>query len=97
MRPDFTTKTDFAVHPIISRFSSKNRRILILKDKSIGLIKWQKAGLENLLGSPCIKRRIRGRAIRNYQIGEYQNSPYSFNIAATNIHFNIGRVVEGYG
>jgi len=28
------------------------------EDKSIGLIKWQKAGLENLLGSRCIKRRI---------------------------------------
>jgi hypothetical protein len=30
-----------------------------LKDKSIGLIKWQKGGLKNLLGSPCLKRRIR--------------------------------------
>jgi len=54
-----------------------------LKDKSIGLIKWQKAGLENLLGSPYLKRRIRRRAIRDYQIGEYQNSPYPFNIAPT--------------
>jgi hypothetical protein len=52
-----------------------------LKDKSIGLIKWQKAGLENLLRSPCIKRRIRRSAIRDYQIGEYQNSLYSFNVA----------------
>jgi hypothetical protein len=27
--------------------------------QSIGLIKWGKGGLENLLGNPCIKRRIR--------------------------------------
>jgi hypothetical protein len=46
------------LHPIISRSSSKNRRLPLLKDKSIGLIKWQKAGLENLLGSPYLKRRI---------------------------------------
>ena len=52
-----------------------------MKDKSIGVIRWQKAGLENLLRNPCIKRRIRRWAIRDYQIGEYQNSPYSFNIA----------------
>jgi hypothetical protein len=38
----------------------KNRRVPILKNKSIGLIKWQKAGLENSLGNSCIKRRIRG-------------------------------------
>jgi hypothetical protein len=63
----------------------KNRRILILKDKSIGLIKRQKAGLENLLGSPCIKRRIRRRAIRDYQMGEHKNPPYSFYVAPTNL------------
>jgi hypothetical protein len=54
-----------------------------LKDKSIGLIKWQKAGLENLLGSPCIKRRIRRRAIGDYQMGEHQNPPHPFNVAPT--------------
>ena len=58
-----------------------------MKDKSIGLIKWQKAGLENLLGGPCIKRRIRRRAIRDYQTGEYQNSPYPFNVAPTNLEW----------
>jgi hypothetical protein len=58
-----------------------------LKDKSIGLNKWQKAGLENLLGSPCIKRRIRRRAIREYQTGEYQNSPYPFNVAPANLEW----------
>jgi hypothetical protein len=42
-----------------------------LKDKSIGLIKWQKAGLENLLRGPCIKRRIRERVIRDYLKGEH--------------------------
>jgi hypothetical protein len=54
-----------------------------LKDKSIGLIKWQKAGLENLLGSPCNKRRIRRRAIGDYQMGEHQNPPHPFNVAPT--------------
>jgi hypothetical protein len=52
-----------------------------LKDKSIGLIKWQKAGLENLLGSPCIKRRIRRSAIRDYQMGEHKNPSHPFNVA----------------
>jgi hypothetical protein len=54
-----------------------------MKDKSIGLIKWQKAGLENLLGNPCMKRRIRMRAIRDYQMGEQQNPPHPFNVAPT--------------
>jgi hypothetical protein len=44
----------------------------MMKDKSIGLIKCQKAGLENLGGSPCIKRRIRRRAIKDYEMGEHQ-------------------------
>jgi len=57
----------------------KNRRILIPKDRSIGLITWWKAGLKNFLVSTCIIRRIRRRAIRDYQIGECQNSPYPFN------------------
>jgi len=66
-------------HLIISRCSSENRRNPISRNKSISLIKWWKTGLENLLASPCIKRRIRKRAIRDYQIGECQNSPYPFN------------------
>jgi hypothetical protein len=37
--------------------------------------------LENLLGSPCIKRRIRRRAIRDHQMGDHQNPPCSFNAA----------------
>jgi hypothetical protein len=45
---------------------------LISKNKSIELIIWQEAGLENLLGSPCIKRRIRRRAIKDYQTGEHK-------------------------
>jgi hypothetical protein len=54
-----------------------------LKDKSIGLIKWQKAGLENLLGSPCIKRRIRVRAKKEYWGGEHQNPPHLYYVAPT--------------
>jgi hypothetical protein len=33
-------------------------------------MKWWKAGLKNFLVSTCITRRIRRRAIRDYQIGE---------------------------
>jgi hypothetical protein len=53
----------------------KNRRILILKDRSIGLIKCWKAGLKNVLVSTCITRRIRRRTIGDYEIGEWKNSP----------------------
>jgi len=67
------------LHPIISRYSSKNRRILIPKDRSIGLIKCWKAGLKNLLVSTCITRRIRKRTIGDDEIGECQNSPYPLN------------------
>ena len=35
--------------------------------------------MKNLLVSTCITRRIRRRAIRDYQIGECQNSSYPFN------------------
>jgi hypothetical protein len=54
-----------------------------LKDKSIGLIKWQKAGLENLLGNPCTKRIIRRSAIRDNQMGEHKNPFHPFNVAPT--------------
>jgi len=50
-----------------------------LKKKLLRLIKWPKARLENLLGSPCIKRRIRRIAIKDYQIGEHQKPSHSFN------------------
>jgi hypothetical protein len=60
-------------------------RIQILRDKPIRLIKRLMAGLKNLLVTPYLKRRIRRRAIRDYQTGEYQNSPYPFN----------GRVARG--
>ena len=55
-----------------------------MKDKLIRLIKWQKAGLENLLGNPCIKRRIRRSAIRDYQMGGHKNPSHPFNVATTN-------------
>ncbi len=35
--------------------------------------------MKNLLVSTCITRKIRRRAIRDYQIGECQNSAYPFN------------------
>jgi len=50
-----------------------------LKKKLLRLIKWPKARLENLLGSYCIKRRIRRIAIKDYEIGEHQKPSYSFN------------------
>ena len=54
-----------------------------MKDKSIGLIKWQKAALEDLLGSPYIKRRITRRAIWDYQMGEHKSPSHPFNVAPT--------------
>ena len=56
-----------------------------MKDKSIGLIKWRKAGLENLLVSTCIKRRIRGMAKKDYRRDEHKNSSSSFNFAPTTL------------
>jgi hypothetical protein len=50
-----------------------------LRDKSVGLIKWRKAGLEYIPISPCHKRRIRRRAKKDYRIGKDKNSPSSFN------------------
>jgi hypothetical protein len=77
---------------IINRCSSKNRRIPILRDKPIRLIKWWKVRLENLLVSPYLKRRIRRRAIRDYHIDEYQNSPYSFNVAPTSVQIRVDEI-----
>jgi hypothetical protein len=56
---------------------------MILREKRIELIKWRKAGLGNLLVSPCLKRRIKGRAIKDYRKGEHQNPPYPINVAPT--------------
>jgi hypothetical protein len=67
-----------------------------LKDRSIGLIKWQKLGLENLLESPCIKRRIRGRAIRGYRRGEHKKPPYPFNVAPTSRYSGVTLGVDDY-
>ena len=78
MQMPYSEDSLWRLHSISSRRSSKNRRILILKDKSIGLIKWWKAGLKNLPVSTSVKRRIIRRAIRDYQIGECQNSAYPF-------------------
>jgi hypothetical protein len=46
-------------------------------------IKWLKARLEQLLVNSCLKRRIRGRAKKDYWGGEHQNPPFPFNIAPT--------------
>ena len=54
-----------------------------MKDKSIGVIKWQEAGLENLLGSLCLKRRIRWRAVTDYRRGEHKNPPCPLNVPPT--------------
>ena len=67
-----------------------------MRDKPIRLIKWWKVRLENLLVSPYLKRRIRRRAIRDYQMGEHQNPPHPFNVAPTYLHTNIWNVVEDY-
>jgi len=68
-----------------------------LKDRSIWLIKWQKEGLENLFGSPYIKRRIRRRAIRDYRRNEHQNPSYLFNAAPTKSEEQAMSDVGDYG
>jgi hypothetical protein len=45
--------------------------IQILMDKPISLIKRLMAGLENLLVSPCLKRRIRG-SLKDYWRGKHK-------------------------
>jgi hypothetical protein len=62
----------------------------------IELIKWRKTGLEDLLISPCFKRKIRERAIRDYLRGEHQNPPYPFNIAPTSLQSGIILKVNDY-
>jgi hypothetical protein len=41
------------------------------------------AGLKDLLGSLCNKRRIRSSAIRDYQMGEHKNPSHPFNVTPT--------------
>jgi len=77
------------LHPVVSRGSSKNERIPILKNKPIRLIKWPKARLEDLLIIPCLKRRIREEAIRNYLKGERQKPPHPLSVAPTTIRSRI--------
>jgi hypothetical protein len=67
-----------------------------LKDKPNGVIKWHKAGLENLLVNHCLKRRIKRRPIRGYRIGEYQNHPAPFNVAPTYLQWRVNSGVDDY-
>jgi hypothetical protein len=68
----------------------------ILRDRSIELIKWRKAGLENLPISPCLKGIIRVRALRDYRRGEHKNSPYPFNFAPITKQFRRVVTIEDY-
>jgi hypothetical protein len=56
-----------------------------LTDKPIKLIKRLVAGLENLLVSTCIKRRIREWAVRDYLRVEHKKPPCPFNFAPTTV------------
>ena len=68
-----------------------------MRDKLIRLIKKLIAELKNLLGSPCIKRRIGRRAIKDCQMGEQQNPPYPFNVAPTSRDSGTNPEVDDYG
>jgi hypothetical protein len=46
-------------------------------------MKWWKAGLKNFLVSTCITRRIRRRAIRDYQMVSAKILPTNSTIAPT--------------
>jgi hypothetical protein len=48
-------------------------------------MKWWKAGLKNFLVSTCITRRIRRRAIRDYQMVSAKILPTNSTIAPTNV------------
>jgi hypothetical protein len=52
--------------------------------------------LENLLVNTCLKRRIRGRAIRDYRIGEHKNLPSIFNVAPTKCDEKVGLGSEDF-
>jgi hypothetical protein len=60
------------------------------------LIKRLMAGLENLPVIPCLERRIRGRALRDYLRGEHQKPPYPFNIAPTYLQSEMTLRVDDY-
>jgi hypothetical protein len=68
-----------------------------LKKKLIRPIKWPKARLEDLLIIPCLKRRIREEAIRNYLKGERRKPPRPFNIAPTTTQSKVIPDVKDYG
>jgi hypothetical protein len=65
-------------------------------DKPIELIKCWKAGMDNLLVSPFLKRRIRGRAKKDYRRDEHKNPPSSFNFAPTNLQSEMTLTVNDY-
>jgi hypothetical protein len=53
--------------------------------------------LEDLLINTCLKRRIRERAIRDYQMGEQQNPPQPFNVAPTYLQGKLTFNLDDYG
>jgi hypothetical protein len=55
------------------------------------------AGLEHLLGSLCIKRRIRRSAIRDYQMGEHKHPSHPFNVAPTSRDSQRILEIDDYG
>jgi len=67
-----------------------------VRDKPIEIIKWPKAGLEDLLISPCLSRRIRRVVKKNYWKDEQQIPPSSFNLSPTIPESKLTCKVEDY-
>jgi hypothetical protein len=55
------------------------------------------AGLKDLLGSLCNKRRIRSSAIRDYQMGEHKNPSHPFNVTPTKVALSGNLECKDYG
>ena len=68
-----------------------------MKDKSIGLIKWRKAGLGNLFVSPCLKRRIRKKGQQGLSGRPTPKLTLSMKIAPTSHYWGPYSRIEDYG
>ena len=84
-------------YPIINRCFSKNGKISILRNESIGLIKGWKAGLKNLLISPSTKRGIGERVMRDDRRGEWSNPSCSLHVAPTYLQCELTLNLDDYG
>jgi len=78
-------------HPqmVISKSNPKiNNEVHRFQEEPISLIEWQKVELGSLPVIPCRERRIMGKAIRNYLIGEIER-PLAYSKAPAKLRSKI--------